>query len=63
MKRLFNLAACIMAIAMVGCTQDVEIIVPHPPVADAAMAINIRGSISQEYATRVSDDGFCDGDR
>lgn len=63
MKRLFNLVAIIIAVAMVGCTQDVEIIVPQPSVSNDLMAINIRGSISQEYATRVSDDGFCDGDQ
>lgn len=63
MKKLFFLAACIMAIAMCSCTQDVEIIVPQPSVPDGAIAININGSISQEYTTRVDDGGFCDGDQ
>lgn len=52
-----------MAIAMCSCTQDVEIIVPQPSVPDGAIAININGSISQEYTTRVDDGGFCDGDQ
>lgn len=52
-----------MVVALCGCTQDVEVIVPHPSVPDGAIAININGSISQEYTTRVDDGGFCDGDQ
>ena len=52
-----------MVVALCGCTQDVEVVVPHPSVPDGAIAININGSISQEYTTRVDDGGFCDGDQ
>ena len=52
-----------MVVALCGCTQDVEVIVPQPSVPDGAIAININGSISQEYTTRVDDGGFCDGDQ
>ena len=62
MKKLFFLTACIMAIAMCSCTQDVEIIVPQPK-PDGAIAINVSGSITQTYTTRVDDGGFCDGDQ
>lgn len=63
MKSFFYLSVCIMVVALCGCTQDVEVIVPHPSVPDGAIAININGSISQEYTTRVDDGGFCDGDQ
>ena len=63
MKRFFYLSACMMVIALCGCTQDVEVIVSQPSVPDGAIAININGSISQEYTTRVDDGGFCDGDQ
>ena len=63
MKRFFYLSACMMVVALCGCTQDVEVIVPQPSVPDGAIAININGSISQEYTTRVDDGGFCDGDQ
>lgn len=52
-----------MVVALCGCTQDVEVIVSQPSVPDGAIAININGSISQEYTTRVDDGGFCDGDQ
>lgn len=52
-----------MVVALCGCTQDVEVIVPLPSAPDGAIAININGSISQEYTTRVDDGGFCDGDQ
>ena len=45
MKRFFYLSACIMVVALCGCTQDVEVIVPHPSVPDGANAININGTV------------------
>lgn len=49
--------------ALVGCVQDVDVIVPQAPAPDGAIAINISGSISQTYTTRVDDGGFTDGDQ
>lgn len=63
MKHKLLLTLGIAALSLVGCTQDVEVIVPEPPRADGAMEIKIDGRIDQEYATRVDDGGFCDGDQ
>ena len=60
-KLLLTLGIATMAFA--GCTVDVEVITPQPIVPDGAIAINIDGSISQTYTTRVDDGGFCDGDQ
>ena len=57
-KFLFGLAL----LALVGCTADVEVVVPSP-TPDAMFSINLSGDISQEYLTRVDDGGFCDGDQ
>ena len=57
-KFLFGLAL----LALVGCTADVEVVVPSP-APDAMFSINLSGDISQEYLTRVDDGGFCDGDQ
>ena len=57
-KFLFGLAL----LALVGCTADVEVVVPCP-TPDAMFSINLSGDISQEYLTRVDDGGFCDGDQ
>lgn len=56
---LFGLAA----LALVGCTADVEVVTPQVPTPDGMYAINLEGDISQEYLTRVDDGGFCDGDQ
>ena len=61
MKKLIYFAVCLAVIAMQACVMDLE-----PEVSqtkpDSAIAINIRGYIDQVVATRVNDDGFCDGD-
>lgn len=64
MKRNFLLSmGAFLAILAVGCTADVEVIVPQPSAPDGAIAININGAITQEYTTRVDDGGFCGGDQ
>ena len=64
MKRNFLLSmGAFLAILAVGCTADVEVIVPQPAAPDGAIAININGAITQEYTTRVDDGGFCGGDQ
>ena len=63
MKHILLLTLGIAALSLVGCTQDVEVIVPESPRADGAMEIKIDGRIDHEYATRVDDGGFCDGDQ
>ena len=51
-----------LAALSASCTQDVEVVVPQPKPNDA-IAINVSGSITQTYTTRVDDGGFCDGDQ
>ncbi|MBO5894187.1 MAG: leucine-rich repeat protein [Alistipes sp.] len=51
-----------LAALSASCTQDVEVVVPQPK-PDGAIAINVSGSITQTYTTRVDDGGFCDGDQ
>ena len=63
MKHKLLLTLGIAALALVGCTADVEVIVPQTPAPEGAIAINISGSISQTYTTRVDDGGFTDGDQ
>lgn len=62
MKHKLLLTLGIAVLALVGCTADVEVIVPQAPAPEGAIAINISGSIDQATTTRVNDDGFCDGD-
>ena len=61
MKKQLFFGLLLVSLSLVSCTQDVEISVSHPK-PDSAIAINIHGSIDQVTATRVNDDGFCDGD-
>ena len=61
MKKQLLFGLLLVSLSLVSCTQDVEISVSHPK-PDSAIAINIHGSIDQVTATRVNDDGFCDGD-
>ena len=61
MRRFLHFAACIMAIALCGCMQEIEIVVSQPK-PDGAIAISISGYIDQVVTTRANDDGFCDGD-
>ena len=61
MKHKLLLTVGIVLMALVGCVQDVDVIVPQAPAPDGAIAINISGSIDQTYTTRVDDGGFCDG--
>ena len=63
MKHKLLLTVGIVLMALVGCVQDVDVIVPQAPAPDGAIAINISGSIDQTYTTRVDDGGFCDGDQ
>ncbi|MBO5882288.1 MAG: leucine-rich repeat protein [Alistipes sp.] len=60
-KQLLTLGIALMA--LVGCMQDIEVIVPETSKPDGAIAINISGSITQTYTTRVDDGGFCGGDQ
>ena len=52
----------ITALALAGCTQETDEI-PQQSASGNTFAINLEGSISQEYETRVDDGGFCDGDQ
>ena len=52
----------IAALALAGCTQETDEI-PQQSASVNTFAINLEGSISQEYETRVDDGGFCDGDQ
>ncbi|MBR5477834.1 MAG: leucine-rich repeat protein [Bacteroidaceae bacterium] len=52
----------IAALALAGCTQETDEI-PQQSASGNTFAINLEGSISQEYETRVDDGGFCDGDQ
>ena len=57
-KLLFGLWCAAFAI---GCTTD-----PYQadvPAVEGAPRIEISGKISQNYATRVDDGGFCQGDQ
>lgn len=60
--KLFLTLKLVASMLIVGCTTDVEVFVPQPTIPDDAIVINIDGNITQEYATRVNDEGFCDGD-
>lgn len=65
MKKAVYLLLGLFAATLVGCTQDLDeptLNMPTPE-PDGAIAINISGSISQTYTTRVDDGGFCDGDQ
>lgn len=65
MKKAVYLLLGLFAATLVGCTQDLDeptLNMPTPEL-DGAIAINISGSISQTYTTRVDDGGFCDGDQ
>lgn len=53
----------VAALALAGCTTDVEVVTPQAPAPDGLYTINLDGDISQEYLTRVDDGGFCDGDQ
>ena len=61
MKKQLFFGLLLVSLSLVSCTQDIEISVSQPK-PDSAIAINIHGSIDQVTATRVNDDGFCDGD-
>lgn len=52
----------IASLLMASCVADIEVVTPTPN-PNGAIAINIDGSISQIYTTRVDDGGFCDGDQ
>lgn len=63
MKRvIYSLLCGLAALALSSCsTEFIEpVVVPQP---EGAIAINISGSVNQEYTTRVDDGGFCDGDQ
>ncbi len=61
MKRFLTLMLCAAVLFTVGCTnyidEDVQV------GGETELAINIDGRISQDYATRVDDGGFCGGDQ
>ncbi len=61
MKRFLTFMCCAAVLFTVGCTnyvdEDVQV------VGETELAINIDGRISQDYATRVDDGGFCGGDQ
>ena len=61
-NKLSLLLGIALAALSMSCTQDVEVVVPQPK-PDGAIAINVSGSITQTYTTRVDDGGFCDGDQ
>ena len=61
MKHKLLLTLGIAVTALVGCRQDVDVIVPEA-TAPKIMEIKIDGTINQENTTRVNDNGFCDGD-
>lgn len=61
-NKLSLLLGIALAALSASCTQDVEVVVPQPK-PDGAIAINVSGSITQTYTTRVDDGGFCDGDQ
>ena len=61
-NKLSLLLGIALAALSTSCTQDVEVVVPQPK-PDGAIAINVSGSITQTYTTRVDDGGFCDGDQ
>ena len=61
-NKLSLLLGIALAALSASCTQDVEVVVPQPQ-PDGAIAINVSGSITQTYTTRVDDGGFCDGDQ
>lgn len=63
MKHKLLLTLGIAVMALVGCRQDVDVIIPEVSKAEGALAIKIEGRIDQEYATRVDDGGFTDGDQ
>ena len=52
----------IAVLAFVGCTQDYDEIL-QPIVPENTFEINLEGTISQEYVTRVNNGGFCSGDQ
>lgn len=62
MKRIY-LTIVSVALFFAGCTNDIDEPTQSVPTLEGAIAINIDGSISQTYTTRVDDGGFCDGDQ
>lgn len=62
MKRIY-LTLVSAVLFFVGCTNDFDEPIQSVPTPEGAIVINIDGSISQTYTTRVDDGGFCDGDQ
>ncbi len=62
MKRIFTFLTGMVAMLMVGCTNDLDEGLQIPSSGDVP-AISIEGRINQTYTTRVDDGGFCGGDQ
>lgn len=67
MNKRFYLLSGLAALFMTGCSVEVydetNSTNPETPDIEKGVAINIDGSIDQEYESRVDDGGFCDGDQ
>lgn len=61
MKQKLLFGASMVAMLMVGCTNDLNEGIFAS--SEDALSIEIEGRINQAYITRVDDDGFCDGDQ
>lgn len=64
MKKIVNYSLLVsLALAIIGCTQDIDELTPilPAPSPDGSIAINIDGNINQ-VTTRADASGFCNGD-
>ena len=59
-SKLTYIAGILCAVMLSGCARDLDY--EPGPLPNERIAIEIGGAIHQEYATRVNDSGFCDGD-
>ena len=59
MKRIFTLLSCAATLFMVGCMNDIDDGLKAP--SEDSLLVELLGSINQT-TSRVSDEGFCDGD-
>ena len=59
MKRIFTLLSCAAALFMVGCMNGIDEGLQAP--SEDSLLVELLGSINQA-ASRVNDEGFCDGD-
>lgn len=60
MKRIFTLLSCAAALFLVSCMNDIDEGLRAP--SEDAIPVELFNSINQVAATRVNDEGFCDGD-